>query len=39
MRIAVYGGTGMIGSRVAAEAGRRGHDSHRHQPDRGARGR
>jgi uncharacterized protein len=26
MRIAIYGGTGMIGSRVAAEAGRRGHD-------------
>jgi uncharacterized protein len=26
MRIAIYGGTGMIGSRVATEAGRRGHD-------------
>ena len=26
MRIAVYGGTGMIGSRVVAEAARRGHD-------------
>jgi putative NADH-flavin reductase len=26
MRIAIYGGTGMIGSRVAAEAGRRGHE-------------
>jgi uncharacterized protein len=26
MRIAIYGGTGMIGSRIAAEAARRGHE-------------
>jgi putative NADH-flavin reductase len=26
MRIAIYGGTGMVGSRIAAEAARRGHE-------------
>ena len=26
MRIAVYGATGMVGSRIAAEAVRRGHE-------------